>query len=305
MFFDLAKDSFSHDFSISKRHIQNIFSKYYIYEYKVEVLFPIIFADKTWYAFSSYDLKIYFLSEHINSIKSDEKFKEEVIDYSLNINQEIQLLQFLSFRSKERLFKVVFITELERFFQSIGTASERTIVLSILKFFQIGIDLQWNKKSRRFEESGSSNAESFVELVIQYLGIDFSVMNFDVYFLKDYHTKEAVQKYFVKTGAYNRLYTRVINFIPKKEGRDVLTGNDTTYLNVNLYDFAVNDENYAIFKEIGLEQYVLNLYKSLLYLSDHIQTDDALLMRELVRKEGHFFFTKEGSNEFRIGSQLS
>ena len=30
-----------------------------------------------------------------------------------------------------------------------------------------------------------------------------------------------------------------------------------------------------------------------------------LLMRELVCKECHFFFTKEGSNEFRIGSQLS
>lgn len=32
---------------------------------------------------------------------------------------------------------------------------------------------------------------------------------------------------------------------------------------------------------------------------------NSVLMRELVCKEGHFFFAKEGSNAFRIGSQLS
>ncbi|MBD0331207.1 MAG: hypothetical protein ICV66_00985 [Chitinophagaceae bacterium] len=278
IFFELSKDSFGHDFSITKKQLQSLFKEYHVSEYEAEILSPIIVAGKSWYNFSSHEFKIYFIVEYLSTIKSDEEFKEEVIDYSLE-TYEADLLKLLNYRCRQRLLDVVVIPELERFLCSIDSSSPKSILLSFLRFFGVEFDLKWNKRNKQFEESSSSNQESFIEIIIQYLGIDFSIISFDIYFTKCYHIKEAIQKYFIDTKVYSRLYARVISVIPVRKGRDILTKEDAAYFDINLYDFADNAENYSILQEIGMEKYVLNLYKDTQAATEQVQTSNKALLK--------------------------
>ena len=271
LYFELAKDSFGDDFSITEKQLKTLFAKYNISQYRIEILSPIIVADSKWFNFSNYDLKVYFITEYLSNIKSDNEFKEEVVDYSLDI-YDAKLLRFLSYKSKNRLDKVIIIPELQRLISYIDVSSPKATVISFLTFLEPDFDLQWNKQKKEFEESSSSSSEWFVESIIQYLGIDFLTMSFDIYFLKEYYSKENIHNYFINVKTYNKLYKHIVNTCPKKNGQDILTKEETIYFNIKLYELANDDIFYSILQEIGMEKYILTLFESIVQVQKSISS---------------------------------
>lgn len=269
LYCELAKDSSEYDFSITGKQLKTIFDKYNISKHGIDVLSPIIIADSKWYNFSNYDFRVYFIAEYLGTIKSDDEFKQEAEDYSLYI-YDGQLLRFLKCKSKNRLDNVILIPELQRFISCINVSSPKESVLSFLTFFAIEFDLKWNKQKREFEESSSSNSEMFIEIIIQYLGIDFSTTGFEIYFLKDYYSKENIQKYFIDTKVYNRLYKHTVENFHKMYGQDILTKEEAVYFDFKLYELAKDDTFYSILQAIGIEKYILTLFNKITQISNSI-----------------------------------
>lgn len=263
VFYELSENSFSHDFSITLKKIRSVWENNEMGHFDIEILSPIIVAESNWYEFSNNDLKIYFIAEYLNGIQLDEIFKNEVVEYSANFT-EIELLLFLSYQNKNRLNDIVVIPELKRFFSSIDTTTTKTSVLSFLSFGGVSFDFLWNKGDKSLKVSSSSESEWFVEKIIKYLGIDFSFMDIDIYFVKDYYAEEYNQKYFLNKKSYNRLYKHIVKTIkPYTRRRHIVNGEKAEYLTIDLYNFASDDESYEILKESGMENYILSIIKAI------------------------------------------
>lgn len=272
IFFELAENSFDSDFSITKTQIEKLFNKYNFPKNKIDALFPIIIADKKWYKFSSYDFQVYFISEHLNHIESEEEFKEMVSEYTYEIHDS-KLLRYLNYKNVNRLNKTVIAPELQRFLSNIDTRSPRTIFSSFLFFFKLDFEIEWNKQERRFGESSLSDDEYFIEIIINHLGIDFSTISLDVYFLKDYYSQQNIKNFDINIKAHSKLYKYIINKIPKRNGFARLTNESTTYFNIKLYELVKDDEFYLILQEVGMENYVLNLYENIKQSLNNIISD--------------------------------
>lgn len=262
LFFELTEDSFGHDFSLTETQLKKFFIENNIEQYNINILSPIIVTDKKWFDFSNTSFQVYFITEHLINIKSDEEFKKNIIDYISNIN-EIELLHFLNYKCKTRLDEVLIISELHKFLSSIDTTSPKTIVLSFLDFFSIHFDIEWVKEEKRFNENSSSCSDWFFEMIIQYLGIDFSTMNFDAYFCKHHYREYNIQKYFINVKAYNKLYNYVIRNMTKRKGGIFIYDRDSIFFDIELEKLAKDEVFYSIIQEIGMEKYILNLFDSL------------------------------------------
>lgn len=262
LFFELTEDSFGHDFSLTETQLQKFFIENNIEQYNINILSPIIVIDKKWFDFSNTSFQVYFIAEHLINIEFDQEFKENIIDYISNIN-EIDLLHFLNYKCKTRLDEVLIISELHKFLSSIDTTSPKTIVLSFLDFFAIHFDIEWNKEEKRFNENSSSCSDWFFEMIIQYLGVDFSTMNFDVYFCKCYSTEDLIQKYFINVKAYNKLYNYVIRNITKRKGGIFIHDRNSIFFDIELEELAKDEIFYLILQEIGMEKYILTLFDNI------------------------------------------
>lgn len=259
LFFELAKDSFRHDFSITRSQLEELIKRKKLPIENGRALSPIIIPDKNWFKFSAHEFKVYFIVQYLISITNDKSFKEEVIEYSYEVHVP-NLLKILNLACPNRLTKIVIIPELNRFVSHIDTTSEKSIILSIVKFFQAEFELEWLKKERTFEMSSSSNSESFIELILQYLEIDFSVGIFDIYFMKDYYHEENLERNFMEVKGYHELYNRVITTLPPEKKTYIFSDQEAIYYNIKFLDFASDDDNYKLLKNVGFEKNMLNLF---------------------------------------------
>lgn len=263
LFFELAKDSFGNDFSITETQIKELFSKYNLQQYSINILCPIVVADKKWFDFSNINFQIYFIAEQINNLVSDEDFKDMIFHYTSETN-DTDLLCYLNHRCRNRLNEVVIIPELQRLLSYIDITSSQTIVLSFLDFFKMDFDLEWNKAKKEFEESSSSCSEWIFEIIIQYLGFDFSTMDFEAYFYKYYYTDEAlIKKYFIDVKAYNKLYKYITDNLNKRNGHKLLSRDKAIYFDIKLHELAKDEIFYSIIQEIGMEKYILTLFDNI------------------------------------------
>lgn len=263
LFFELAKDSFGNDFSITETQIKELFRKYNLQQYSINILCPIVVADKKWFDFSNIDFRIYFIAEQINNLISDEDFKDMIFRYTSETN-DTHLLYYLNHRCRNRLNEVVIIPELQRLLSYIDLTSSQTIVLSFLGFFKMDFDLEWNKAKKEFEEGSSSCSEWIFEKILQYLGFDFSTMDFEVYFCKYYYTDEAlIEKYFIDVKAYNKLYKYITDNINKRNGHKILSRDEAIYFDIKLHELAKDEVFYSIIQEIGMEKYILTLFDNI------------------------------------------
>ena len=262
IFFNLTNDSFDYDFSITQTRLRKIFKENKIVLSSLNTLSPIIIPNKNWFDFSCYDFKLYFITEYLNSIQSI-KFKDKIKEYSSKLNHGADLLNYLEYSNKKSFFSLILIPELERFINIIDKSSEKSIFLSILHFFNIEFNLVWNKKDKKFYSDYNSNSEFFFETITEYLELDFSTMDMDIYFTKNWQTKTDIQKYFINTKIYTRLYKKIISLIPLTKEKDIFNKENETYFKINLYEFVSDNENYFILKNIGMEKYILTLYYKL------------------------------------------
>lgn len=258
-FFELAKDSLGSYNSMTKTQLEKVICKNNISNCTVEKLFPVITPEKNWFKFSSYGLRVYFVVTYLSAIENQEEFENEAIDFSYEVHG-YNLLNLLYYSCKEKLLILV-NQELKRFINTIDTTSEKTIVLSFLAFFNIEYAFEWDSKSKSFIVNSSSNTEAFMEVVFQYLKIDFNIVEMDIYFCKDCFYLTNMKKYFIKANAYKMLLQKVKTLIYKVKRKDVLTGKEVFLYDLNLFEFTT--DNYEVMREIGLEQYIIALFKSI------------------------------------------
>ncbi|MDD6209476.1 MAG: hypothetical protein PUB21_02610 [Bacteroidales bacterium] len=261
LFWELSENSFNYDYSITKTQIDGLLDKYNLSK-ESSILYPILTPDKHWFKFSSYDMKVYFILEYLNTIIDDDQFKEKVIDYSFLINGT-NLLNALTFVCNKRVRDVIVIPELNRFLSSIDTTSDKTVVLCLLKFFNVEVELEWDKRNKSFENYSFSNTEGFFEIVFSYLEIDFDITNWDIFFCKKYFSKENIDTYFIRTKSYTNLYKKIIHTVESKNRVSIVTEERMICFDINLFEFASDEENYILLKEIGLEQYVLSQFEAI------------------------------------------
>jgi hypothetical protein len=175
---------------------------------------------------------------------------------------DLELLRYLSYKCKDRLNEDLIVPELQRLLSNIDSKSPKTIVSSLLDFFKIDYEVEWIKKEKRLEEMGLKDAEFFIELLIQHIGIDFSTFDFSVYLLNDcYGIENNIQKYFMNKKAYNNLYKYIVTKVPKRNGFTRLTKESTIYFDIKLYELVKDDQFYLILQEVGMENYILTLYE--------------------------------------------
>ncbi|RWX00253.1 nSTAND3 domain-containing NTPase [Flavobacterium cerinum] len=267
-FYNLSTSiDFSYDYSISESQLKKEFTNI-ILNFSPTILSPLIIPHKKWYIFSQPDIRIYFIAEYIKTIKDDEIFKENVFEYLCDFQDT--LIEILNISCFHRLKNTIIIPELKKFITSIDITSEKSTILSFIDFFKIEFNLKWNQNKKKFGDSGSSNSEWYIELFLNHLDIEFSIMNLDIYFLKDYHTNEDIQKYFLNKNAYNKLYNIITKTIEKKKRRCIFSEEIGIYFDIGLYEFAKNDENYYILKQIGMIDYIFDIYtKSQIAISNY------------------------------------
>jgi len=259
LFFDLAKYSFRYNFSITSSQLEELIKRKKLPIENRKALSPIIILDKHWFKFSAHEFKVYFIVQYLSNITEDDLFKKEVIEYSYKV-YEPNLLKILNLVCPTRLTKTVIIPELERFISQIDTTSDKSVILSMIKFFQVEFELEWLKKERTFETSSFSNSESFIELILQYLDIDFSVGVFDIYFMKDYYHGENLERNFMKIKDYPELYNRVIKTLTPEKKTSIFSAQEAICYDVKLLDFASDDDNYELLRNVGFEKHILNLF---------------------------------------------
>lgn len=261
VFLELSENSFNYDYSITKTQLDGLLKKYNLPR-ESSIFYPVLVPDKHWFKFSSYDMKVYFILEYLNAIIDDDQFKEEVIDYSDVINGS-NILEILTFVCEKRVRDVIVIPELNRFLSEIDTTSDKAVVLCLLKFFNAEVELEWDKRNKSFINYCSSNSESFFEIIFSYLEIDFELSFLDIFFCKEYFSKENISSFFIITKNYSDLYKRIIHTVDRKNRVSIVTEEKITCFDINLFDFASNEENYVLLKEIGLEKYVLSQFEAI------------------------------------------
>lgn len=101
--------------------------------------------------------------------------------------------------------------------------------------------------------------ESHYESLLHFCGIEFCVNDFEAYFEHDYQHGDAVTKLSVNTKVLRKLYKRVIETVPKKTKRYLLSEESVTVFEIKLSDFLKPEENYTLAKDIGMVSYVCDV----------------------------------------------
>lgn len=272
-FFDLEEDNLEYDYSITGTQIKKLIREKKLSIGNTNILAPIIIPDKSWFKFSTPDFQVYFIIQHLINIKDDKVFKEEVIAYSDKVDDS-NLLKVLDLVCHSRLTNIVVAPELERCLCQIDTTTEKSTVLSLIKFFQIGFELEWYKSEKTFEVNSSSNTECFLELILQYLGIDFSTEDFENFFIEDYYHENNSENSFMDFKGYNKLYKQVITTLTPEKKAYAFNTQEATCYKIHLLDFATNTSNYELLKDVGFEKHFFNLFDEIKHELKRTQMPD-------------------------------
>ena len=247
----------SNSYSITKSRIAQILKETELQNVRIEDFSPILIPYKNWYRFSHSDIKTYIITKYINCIETGQ-FSELVTEYLWEPDDN-RILDFLQNANRDKTWAFYIIPELERLLDSINFTNEQTVLLSFSDFFSVEFELLWEKKEKRFDTFSASNSESHYENLLHFCGIYFYVSEFETYFENDYQHGEVITKLSINTKIVGKLYKRVIETVPKKTSRYLLSEDSVTVFEIKLSDFLKSEENLAIARDIGMVSYVSDI----------------------------------------------
>lgn len=251
----------SGNYSITKSRVAQILKDMELPNIRMEDFSPILIPYQNWYRFSHTDIKTYILAKYIDSIE-EEQFSELITEF-LWEPSETTLLEFLQSANKGELWKLYIIPELERLLSSINFSNQHTMLLSFVEFFNVEFDLAWDKKEKKFDSCSSSYSESHYENILSFCSKEFYIHDFETYFIKDYQLGDSVTRLSIDTRVLNKLYKKVIDTIPEKTGRHLMSEEPVTFFEIKPSDFLKSDENYNIARDIGMVFYVCDLVNTI------------------------------------------
>lgn len=279
---DIQRDSFieigikiiaeleqSGNYSITKSAIVQILEETKLPNIHIEDFKPIVISYGNWYRFGDANIETYIKAKYIASLK-DSKFSE-LITQSLCDPDETKLLDFLQSANKEKLWSVYIIPELKKLIKDIDLTNERTILLSLVDFFNIEFDLSWHKNRKTLESYSSSLSNSYYEHILLFCNKKFYVSDFETYFEKDFQDSETILRLSLDITILNELYKRVISTISKKEVRSIIGEKPITIFEIKLSDFLKSDKNYKTLKDIGMVKYTFDLVQTIRGIIENLE----------------------------------
>lgn len=212
------------------------------------------------YTFLNYELLLYFAVQAIVRIEKTENYSEITGDIAC---EDSKLFVFLDKADPERFRKEISGREIYRFINKLSINSSEEVVLSFLKYFNPGFGLTWFRKSSSFEITIESSEDGFVEELIRYMGISFEVIGLEDFFYKDCYWGDGPVKFRKYRQGYKSLYNRLlVTFgLIDENGKPAKSQREEFHL--NLYQFAKDSDNYEALKEVGVEDYILGVYREI------------------------------------------
>ena len=137
------------------------------------------------------------------------------------------------------------------------------MVLSFIKYFNPDFSLTWLKRSNSFETAIESSGDVFVEELIRFMGIWFEVIGLEDFFYKDCYREDDPVKYKKYRQGYRNLYNRLLLVFGLMDENGKLLESTDEEFHLNLYQFAKDLENYQALKEVGMEEYILGIYREI------------------------------------------
>jgi adenylate kinase len=256
----LATDDFVNNFNyFSSETFNKLLKRYGVEKIDIHNFFPLIVEQNNRFIFMNRSVINYLLvnkAKRIENIDEFVSFNEEILGGDPD-NGKI-LLQLLQESTPGKL-NILISQEFERFRNSIKCENEAEKVLSVLRYFNFTFNLCWNKKKKQFEEESCSQSESLLELILQFKGMDLSVMDWNIYFISDYFTLESCNQYNIEKKYYKSLYQRIITNQESVKRTHIIYEGVFDFFDIDLYKFACDYENYAILKNLGFEKYILSI----------------------------------------------
>lgn len=223
-------------------------------------LYPFFVKIKKWYTFLNYELLLYFVTQAIIRIKETENYVESIADIT---GGEERILGFVQEADFERFKKEILDVEMCRFLNTLNRSSSWELVLSFLIFFNPTIELTWNRKNNTFESESVESEEYFVEELIRFTGVEFEAMGVEVFFSKDFYWGENLRRFKLYKQGYPNLYNKLLSVFGLISGAGKLSESSDKVFELNVYQFAENEDNYEALKGVGFEDYILAVYREI------------------------------------------
>ena len=225
-----------------------------------DILYPLIIPEKSWYTFLNFDLIIYFLSLALKQEKDESEYKETIVD--ICSNGERLLGTFIQEADADRFREKILKPEMERFFNALNLKSPRALVLSFLRFFNPSINFVWKKKQKSFEKEGGASKECFIQELFCLLGIISEACEWEVdsFFYGEIYWNPDSEKCKMYKNGYPELYQKLLQTLGLLNDKGIPVKSTDKIFKLNIYKFANEKGNYRLLQNVGMEDFILNLY---------------------------------------------
>lgn len=269
-----------------KCYCEDIHSREYIYYTDIQInkylvqwgiarfdpnsFYPFLIKEKNWYTFLNFDILLYFVVQALKQEKNEQEYRKTVT--SICSNGEQLFWTFIREADSVRFNEKIVKSEMRRFINTLEHNTSHELVLSFLHFFSPTIDLVWEKKEITFKDDGGSNEECIIEDLLCALGIisEFYEWEVNPFFIRDAYYEENIEKYKMRKEGYSDLYHKLLQkFGLLNDKSEPMKGTDKSF-NLNIYEFAKEEENYRLLKNVGMEDFILDLYTRIKLKADEL-----------------------------------
>jgi DNA polymerase III delta prime subunit len=244
---------------INLKIIEHFFKQHNLVYINPENCFPLLIYGGKYYTILNLDVRNYLVVQYINNLKSNEEYIDNIYELIQDEDSAKDIFVMLEHIDPHRLNLLIINPELEKLRNVFDRNNEADIVMAFLKYFEPTFELKLNKKNKSFEGDGCSCNNWFVQMLLNYKGIEIDVMNLDRYFTNDDYQNGK----FINKKHYAHLYKSVLKTQNINRKMRFLDAEEHDYIEIDLYKFSSDVGNYLALKDVGMINYILSLVKQI------------------------------------------
>lgn len=235
-----------------------------------DVLYPLVIREKNWYTFLNFDLMLYLITQALKQERDTKKYKETVMDICASGEQLFGA--FIREADPGRFCEEILRPEMKRFLEALDPVSPRALTMSFLRFFNPTVDLEWQKRKQTFEEVGGGSKECIIQELLCTLGIisEFYEWEVGLFCLREAYRKENIEIYKMRPEGYPELYYKLLQTIGLLDEKGNPVKSTDKRLELNIYKFASDEENYRVLQNVGMEDFIVDLYARIKRKTDEL-----------------------------------
>ncbi len=250
--------------TVTLKKVQKLFNQLVPLNLKdIQVLQSILLKRGNWYEFLNTGIMYHFFTHHVMG-RTDEEYREKIMDLAgESYDGEHNLIALIDTYDPIRFKNVFAIPVLEKFINSVKANTRRGIISNYVSFFGYSYDFEWDKKSKRLKDSSASASEVATDFVIRYLFKNLNITEPDLFFCKHYFWRDNIEKFGMRKSFLDKLYRQVIETCSVEKHRFIVSGELYDCVSVDLKEFIANDDNYEAIENIGLGNYIFDLFNAI------------------------------------------